>query len=459
MAAERDRLSDEPSAVESEQAVLGSIMFDETALPRAAPLSVDDFSRPDHREIFSAITELARTGQAIDTVSVFNYLQAQGRADAAGGLAYLGKLVRNTPTAANVATYAHSAREASACRALLKLSDAIAKGVHDRRGRSAVELVADAEETLLKLHARSRVGKGLVSSRELAGELLDDLDRRRETARGLQLGLADFDTITNGLEGGDLVVLASRPGMGKTAMMGSTGITVSQAVHVAIFSAEMTSAQLMRRCLSLLGTIPQGRLRRAEQLDDIDWAAIAPAAAALAERRLWIDDTPQPTLSHIRSECIALKARSGLGLVMVDYVQLVQGAGANRYEQLRDVAYGLKTLAKDLDVPVILLAQLNRGVESREDKRPHISDLRDSGAIEEAADIVGLLYSRGYYEPTFGMPYVLECAIQKNRNGERGLCLWQFEGAFSRIKILDSGARAQYSKLCADVRHNRVPDL
>jgi replicative DNA helicase len=448
-----------PSAVEAEQAVLGSMLSDKTALARVSELSVGDFTRADHQAIFSAISELARKHQAIDSVIVFNHLQAQGRADDAGGLAYLGKLVRETPTTANVEAYARSMLDASTFRKLLTLSDKIAQAVRDRRGSSAEELIGKIEQALLDLHARSRIGKGLIASRQLAGELLDDLDRRQANVRGLPLGLEDLDELTCGLEPGDLVVIAARPGMGKTALMVTIASTVSQSRPVAVFSAEMPSAQLMRRCVALLSNVPQGKLRRAERLNDDDWAAIAPAAAALAERRLWIDDASLPRLAHVRSECIALKARHGLDLVMVDYCQLVQGDGANRYEQLRDVAYGFKALAKDLQIPVILLAQLNRHVESREDKRPHLSDLRDSGAIEEAADIVGLLYSRGYYDKEFGMPYVLECEIGKNRNGERGLCLWQFEGACSRVQTLDSGARLQYARLQAPERRSENSDL
>jgi replicative DNA helicase len=354
-----------------------------------------------------------------------------------------------------VEAYAEAVREKSTLRRLRDISDRIVRAVDDSRGRSADELVADVERQLLDLHARSRVGKGLLSSRQLAGELIDDLDQRREKSRGLALGLADFDELTSGLEPGDLVVIAARPGMGKTALMVSTANHVSHAKPVAIFSAEMPTQQLMRRSVAHLSGVSQSNLRRAERLTDSDWAAIVPAAAAVAERQLWIDDKALPTLTHVRAESMSLKARNGLDLVMVDYCQLVQGDGANRYEQLRDVAYGFKALAKELQVPVILLAQLNRGVEQREHKRPHISDLRDSGAIEEAADIVGLLYSEGYYNPKFGMPYVFECAIEKNRNGERGLCLWQFAGAFSRITTLDSGAAAQYRHLQADKQTQR----
>jgi replicative DNA helicase len=304
--------------------------------------------------------------------------------------------------------------------------------------------VSRAQERLIGLQAQSRTGSGLVSSGQLAGEFIDDLDARRDRAAGLRIGLDNFDSLTNGLEPGDLVVVAGRPGMGKTALLVTIAEHVAREHSTAVFSAEMPARQLMRRCLSLVGNIPQGRFRRADLLTDEDWGVISPAAARIGNLRLWIDDTALPTLEHVRGECVALKAKGGLGLVLVDYVQLVKGSGKNRYEELRDVAYGLKALAKDLGVPVIVLAQLNRGVESRDDKRPHLSDLRDSGAIEEAADVIGLLYSESYYDPEFTMPYVLECRIDKHRNGERGELLWRFDGEHSRVSVLDPGARAQY---------------
>jgi replicative DNA helicase len=275
----------------------------------------------------------------------------------------------------------------------------------------------------------------------------------------LEIGLADFDALTSGLEPGDLVVIAGRPGLGKTALMVQIAASVSEKLPVAVFSAEMPAAQLMRRCMSLQSGVATGKLRRAERLTDADWDALTPAARVIADRRLFVDETSLPQLQHVRSECVSLKARAGLGLVLVDYCQLVQGAGANRYEQLRDVAYGFKAMAKDLAVPVILLAQLNRAVESRVDKQPQLSDLRDSGAIEEAADVVGLLYSEGYYKPDFGMPYVLQCTIEKNRNGERGQCLWSFDGALSRVKDLESGAAIQYRKLLAAGQRKSSTDL
>jgi len=443
----RDRPAGHHS-IEAEQAVLGALLIDSSAWPRIADrLSAADFLGEAHRTIFAAIAELNATGKAADMVTVAEFLERRGQLTRIGGLAALGPLTRETPSAANVEAYAEVVRDRSLLRGLEAFAAQTASALEDSSGAGAAEIIGRAQERLLELQASARTGGGLVSSAQLAGELVDDLDSRRGRPTGLQIGLADFDTLTNGLEPGDLVVIAGRPGMGKTALLVSVAEHVSRQTPTAVFSAEMPARQLMRRCLALVGGISQGRFRRAEQLTDADWEAISPAAAQLAERRLWIDDTALPSLTHVRAECLALKARSGLGLVLIDYVQLLQGRGNNRYEQLRDIAYGCKALAKDLAVPMVLLAQLNRGVEARDQKRPHLSDLRDSGAIEEAADIVGLLYSEGYYDREFGMPYVLECRIDKHRNGERGECLWRFAGEFSQVSVLEPGPRAQYLQL------------
>jgi replicative DNA helicase len=352
-----------------------------------------------------------------------------------------------------VRAYAEVVRDRAVARALASFADEVTRSVADRRGRTADELIGEATSRLLELQSGARTSRGLVAAPDLARDLVDDLDRRQGDRGGLNTGLSDFDAITTSLEPGDLVVAAARPGMGKTALMVTIAdYTSGQGKPTAVFSAEMPARQLMRRHVARHSGIPQSLLRRSDKLTDTDWASITPALGDLAKRPLWIDDTALPSLAHIRSECYALKARSGLALVMVDYVQLVSGEGGNRYEQLRDVAYGLKALAKDLCVPVIVLAQLNRGVESREQKRPFMSDLRDSGAIEEAADIVGLLYREAYYNPEFGMPYVLEFNIEKNRNGDRGECLWRFAGEHSRITVLEPGARAQYLQLRAKGR-------
>jgi replicative DNA helicase len=435
--------------VEAEQALLGGLMLDAKAWPRVAMrISAKELYRADHRLIFGAIELLNDRTEGADAVAVLAHLERTGELEAAGGREYVARLVEATPSAANVEAYARIVRERATLRRLRTIGAAIMSSVDEADDRPAAELIADAEALLLRLQDRSRSGRGLVPTAKLASELVDDLARRGEGIRGLSVGLPDFDALSYGLEAGDLVVIAGRPGMGKTALLVSMAAHVSRSTGVAVFSAEMTALQLMRRCVALLGNISQGRLRRAEQLTQPDWNAISDAVSAVGQRRrLWIDDTPAPSLSHLRAETLALKTRSSLGLVMVDYVQLVRGSGANRYEQLRDVAYGLKGLAKEAGVPIIMLAQLNRESEKRGDgKRPKLADLRDSGAIEEAADIVGLLYSVGYYNPEFGMPYVLECAIEKNRNGERGECLWHFAGEYSRVGVLEEGARIQYRR-------------
>lgn len=447
-----------PHSVEAEQATLGALMLDNRSWHQVAGRVVAaDFYRRDHRLIFESITELAGKGEPFDAVTLSERLDRKGLADDTGGLVYLAGLVRDTPSAANVRAYADVVRERSTLRRVRELGEQITRSVDESSGRSAGELIADAAQLVMHVQTNSRP-RGLIDSAQLTGELIDDLDKRSDGARGLHVGLADFDGVSNGLEPGDLVVIAGRPGMGKTALLVSIAEHVSQSNGVATFSAEMTRQQLARRHLAHLSSITQGRLRRAERLDDADWKAVTDATGIMRKRNLWVDDTSAPTLQHIRAETLALKARASVGLVMVDYVQLVQGSGANRYEQLRDVAYGLKALAKDVGVPIILLAQLNRGVESRDHKRPHLSDLRDSGAIEEAADIVGMLYAEGYYNAEFVMPYVLELQIQKNRNGERGECLWHFAGEHSRVTVLSDGARAEYKQLRIKARRRGASD-
>ena len=447
-----------PHSVDAEQALLGAVLVDPRAWGRV-PVQAEDFYRADHRLIFTAMAAAFARGQMPDGVTVANQLRQMGQLEAVGGAEYIAQLAGEATSSANIQAYARIVTEQRTLRRLREVGLGIVERSSLPTERKPDEQVGDAMRELLALAEIARSGGGLVTARELVRDLLDDLDRRRDGAAGLSLGLPDFDELSSGLEAGDLVVIAGRPGMGKTALLVSIAAHVSKTAGVAVFSAEMSSQQLLRRCVALLGSVTQGKLRRANRIEEADWQAIGDAAGQLAERRLWVDDTPLPSLSHLRSEVLSLKAKHGLGLVMVDYVQLVQGAGANRYEQLRDVAYGLKGLAKEAQVPVILLAQLNRGVESRDQKRGRLSDLRDSGAIEEAADIVGMLYSEGYYDPGHSMAYVLECSIEKNRNGERGECLWYFAGEFSRVATLQEGARDQYRRLRAQQRQPQGDDL
>ena len=445
MAAEVLNLPLPPHSVEAEQAVLGSLLMDGTKVwPLVSPiLKPSDFFRTDHRLVFAAVQELA--GNA-DAVTVQAHLERRGESERAGGFAYLSQLMRETSSAVNAEQYARVVRERAQLRSLAELGRRL-ENRSTQHGESAERITADLERALSALRNRAREGSGLVSSHELAKALIDDLDRRRDGACGLSTGLADFDELTGGLEPGDLAIFAGRPGMGKSALLVTISAHVSRDAPVAVFSAEMPALQLARRCTALLGGVSQTRLRRPKQMVDDDWARATEGASLFGSRKLWINDRQLPPLEHIRAECVVHRARHGLSLVLIDYCQLVEGNGANRYEQLRAVAYGSKALAKELSVPVVLLAQLNRSVEAREHKRPHLSDLRDSGAIEEAADIVGLLYREGYYDQQFLMPEVMECAIEKHRNGERGQCLWHFAGEFSRMTALELEARQQYRHL------------
>lgn len=447
MAAEVLNLPLPPHSVEAEQSVLGALLMDGARVwPLIAPiLQPGDFYRADHRLMFSAIAELK--GNA-DVVTLYAHLERQKRADEAGGLAYLSRLARETLSTANAEEYARVVRERAQLRGLAEIGRKLEVAATEWGG-SAEEITADLERRLSELRGRAKSGAGLVGAEDLARALVDDLERRREGGTGLQTGLADFDELTGGLEPGDLVIFAGRPGVGKSALLLTITAHVTRDKSATVFSAEMPAMQLTRRSVALLSGVSQSILRRPKRMTDDDWARATEGIGRFAERKIWIDDRQSPTHEHIRAESIRHKARHGLELVLIDYCQLVRGHGDNRHQQLTDVAYSSKALAKELAVPVILLAQVNRGVEHREEKRPRMSDLRESGGIEEAADIIGMLYREGYYDPDFSMPNVVECMLEKHRNGERAQCLWNFAGEFSRMTALDPAARAQYRQTLA----------
>jgi replicative DNA helicase len=376
-----------PHSVEAEQSVLGALLIDSTAWDQVADLvRVEDFYRPDHRMIFEALGELAAASRPGDVITVSEQLERRGRLTEAGGLAYLGTLARDTPTAANARSYALIVRERALLRRLLEAGRAIASSVFAEEGQSARDLVDHAEGLVFEIAEqglRGREGAQRVST--LLPGLIDQIDEwhsHPEKLRGLATGFTDFDRITGGLRPGDLIVVAGRPSMGKTTlavnMAEYAAVNPDIRASVAIFSMEMPSEQLVTRMLSSIGHVPLNSIRTGRISDD-DWVRITAATSQLSEAKLFIDESPGLTPTEIRARARRTKREHGLDLIVVDYLQLMQvpGTKENRATEIAEISRGLKALAKELQVPVIALSQLNRGVEQRTEKKPIMSDLRE----------------------------------------------------------------------------------
>jgi replicative DNA helicase len=376
-----------PHSIEAEQAVLGGLLIEPTAWDQIADVvRAEDFYRPDHRVIFESIGTLAAGGKPCDVVTVSEQLERLGRLEEAGGLAYLGTLARDTPTAANVRAYADIVRERSLLRRLATVGTSIAASVFSDDGTSARDLVDRAEQGVFEIaEAGSRGRDGAVAVRQLLPGIIDqidDLHTHPEKLRGLPSGFADFDKYTGGLRPGDLIVVAGRPSMGKSTLAVNiaeyAAINPSIRASVAIFSMEMPSDQVITRMLASIGSVPLGNLRSG-RISDEDWVRITGATSQLSEAKIFVDETPALTPTELRARARRVKREHGLGLVIVDYLQLMQvpGTKENRATEIAEISRGLKVLAKELAVPVIALSQLNRSVEQREHKKPVMSDLRE----------------------------------------------------------------------------------
>ena len=432
-----------PHSVEAEQAVLGSLMLEASAWDQVADcVREGDFYRPDHRLIFQAIGVLAGAGRPCDAVTVSEQLERLGRLDAAGGLAYLGSLARDTPTAANARAYAEIVRERSLLRQLSQAGTEIASAVFHNEGESARELVDRAEQKVFEIaEAGFRGRQGAVAVRSLLPPLIDELDdlcSHPEKLRGLPTGFGDFDKITGGLRPGDLLIVAGRPSMGKTTL--AVNMAEYAALHgatrasVAIFSMEMPSEQLLTRMISSVGGVPLANLRSG-RLSAQDWDRVTGATTQLQDARIFIDETPALTPTELRARARRIKREHGLGLIVVDYLQLMQvpGTKENRATEIGEISRGLKVLAKELSVPVIALSQLNRAVEQRENKKPVMSDLRESGSIEQDSDMILLIYREEVYDKNTTKKGIAEIDLVKHRNGEIGTFLLTFQGQYTRF--------------------------
>lgn len=432
-----------PHSIEAEQSVLGGLMLDADAWDRVVDVvASDDFYRRDHRLIFTAIASLCQEGNPADAVTVSDRLARSGDLEAASGLAYVGALANNTPSAANIAAYAAIVRERAIERRLIGAGGRIAELA---RGAEPIAERLDRAQALLGEIAMSgAAGHGPLLARDGLGAVVDAIDARYRAGGallGLSTGFVDLDQMLSGLQGGDLVVLAARPSVGKSAM------AMQIAEHVAIdlkrpalvFSLEMSRAALLERIIASRARIDLQRLRLG-RLDDGEWTRLTHAVMLLNDAPLLIDDSGQATVAEIRARARRVRRERGLDLVVVDYLQLVGGGGDTRAEVVGEISRGLKALAKELGVPVLALSQLNRALEGRNDRRPRLADLRESGSIEQDADTVVFLYRDDLYDDS-AAPGVAELIVGKQRNGPIGNACLTFVGAHCRFDNYAGPAR------------------
>lgn len=418
-----------PSSMEAEQSVLGALLLDNSAYDRCGDLLVEkDFYRYEHRLIYGAISALVAANRPADVLTVFENLQSLRLAKETGGLAYLNSLAQSVPSAANVRRYAEIVRERAVLRELIAAGDEVATSAFNPGVRTVGELLAQAQGRLLAIsESGARTQDGPQGMDTLVVGLLDRVqemaDRGGQDVTGTPTGFTDFDRKTCGLEAGDLVVLAARPSMGKTAFALNIAehVALKQGLPVLVFSMEMGANQLALRMAGSVGRIQNMRLRTG-RMEDWDWSKLTDAVEKLRLANIHVDETPALTLGELRVRARRhARAVGKLGLIVIDYMQLMSGANSeNRATELGEISRGLKGLAKELQCPVVALSQLNRSVETRTDKRPMMSDLRESGAIEQDADIITFIYRDDYYNNDSKEPGVAEIIVGKNRNGPTG---------------------------------------
>jgi replicative DNA helicase len=449
---EVSRLRIPPHSIEAEQSVLGGLLLDNSAWDRAGDLLTDsDFYRYEHRIIYAAIGALVNATRPADVITVFEQLQSLGKAEDCGGLVYLNALAQSVPSAANMRRYAEIVRERAVLRKLVAASDEIATTAFNPQGRPVSQILDEAEGKIFRIGEEgSRSRQGFQSMDALVVQLIDRVNELHENGAeevtGVRTGFFDLDRMTAGLQPGDLIVLAARPSMGKTAFALNIGehVAVNEGLPVAVFS-EMGAAQLALRMVGSLGRIDQQHLRTGALRDD-EWGRLTEAVEKLGKVSMYIDESPALTPSELRARARRQARQCGqLGLIIVDYLQLMSGSGGsseeNRATVIGEISRGLKSLAKELKCPVIALSQLNRSVESRTDKRPMMSDLRESGAIEQDADVIMFIYRDEYYtKEACKEPGVAEIIIGKQRNGPTGTVKLTFLKPLTKFDNLAPGS-------------------
>lgn len=419
-----DRLP--PQSEDAEQSVLGAMLLERDAILRAQELvRAEDFYKEAHKRIFAAMVDLHNRGDAVDLITLAEELRRRHHLEASGGITYLTVLANAVPSAANVEHYARIVQDKAVLRALSAAATGILSRVY-APDEDLQTLLADAERQVLEIAQRRSV-RSYEHIKDVLGRTLDQIEflyENKGQLTGIPTGFADLDALTTGLQKSDLIVIAARPSMGKTqlGLNFARHAAVEKGKSVAIFSLEMSAEQLAMRLISAEGQIDSQRLRSGHLMEE-HWKRLGLALARLSEAPIYIDDTPGLSVTEIRARTRRLQQEQGLDLVLIDYLQLMQGRGGraeNRQQEISEISRSLKALARELKVPVVALSQLSRAVESRTDKRPMLSDLRESGAIEQDADLVAFIYRDDYYNPESERPNITEVIIAKQRNGPVG---------------------------------------
>lgn len=430
-----------PQNLDAEQSTLGSMLLEKDAIYKGAELlRPDDFYREAHRVIFEVVVHLANKGEPVDIITVSEELKQRGMLDKVGGAAYLTQLANFVPTAANVEHYAHIVAEKSLLRSIITVATNIVKMGYE--GTEEVDVILDrAEKEIFEISQKRNI-KGFVSLRSILVETFERIEKLYESkggVTGLPTGYPDLDRMTAGLQPSDLIILAARPSMGKTTFALNLGsfAAVELKIPAIIFSLEMSKEQLALKLLCSEAGVDNQRIRTGTLKDD-DWPKLSQALGRLSDAMLFIDDTPGISALEIRAKTRRIKAEHGLGLIIIDYLQLMQSRSRseNRQQEVSEISRSLKALARELNVPVIALSQLSRAVEQRTDKKPGLADLRESGSLEQDADIVGFLYREDYYNPETDRKNITELIIAKQRNGPVGSIDFYFQKEFSKFQSL-----------------------
>ncbi|MFA1714472.1 replicative DNA helicase [Peribacillus frigoritolerans] len=432
-----------PQNIEAEQAVLGAIFLEPSSLTVTSEVLIpEDFYRSSHQKIFNVMLNLNDEGKAVDLITVTEELAATKNLEEVGGVSYLSELAGSVPTAANIEYYARIVEEKSLLRRLIRTATNIAQEGYSREDE-VEELLGEAEKTIMEVAQRKNSG-AFQNIKDVLVSTYDNIEvltTRTGDVTGIPTGFAELDRMTAGFQRNDLIIVGARPSVGKTAFALNIAQNVATKTeeNVAIFSLEMGAEQLVMRMLCAEGNINAQNLRTGS-LTDEDWRKLTMAMGSLSNAGIYIDDTPGVRIGEIRSKCRRLKQEHGLGMILIDYLQLIQGdgrSGDNRQQEVSEISRSLKALARELKVPVIALSQLSRGVEQRQDKRPMMSDIRESGSIEQDADIVAFLYRDDYYDKESENKNIIEIIIAKQRNGPVGTVSLAFVKEYNKFVNLE----------------------